>query len=84
MALAGEVTDPSRVRTETVQLGPVDVYIAHPTAPGPRVEPTRSRHVAIIRTLEDLQPCVDPLGCRPTLVQPLELLGGPRNRREPP
>jgi carboxymethylenebutenolidase len=25
----------SRVRTETVQLGPVDVYIAHPTAPGP-------------------------------------------------
>jgi carboxymethylenebutenolidase len=35
MSLAGEVTDTSRVRTETVQLGPVDVYIAHPTAPGP-------------------------------------------------
>ena len=35
MALAGEVTDPSRVRTETVQLGPVDVYVAHPTTPGP-------------------------------------------------
>ena len=25
----------SRVRTETVQLGPVDVYVAHPTTPGP-------------------------------------------------
>jgi carboxymethylenebutenolidase len=35
MALAGEVTDASRIRTETVQLGPVDVYIAHPTAAGP-------------------------------------------------
>jgi len=35
MALAGEVTDQSRVRTETVQLGDIDVYVAHPTAPGP-------------------------------------------------
>lgn len=35
MPLAGEVTDMSRVRTETVQLGPVDVYVAHPTTPGP-------------------------------------------------
>ncbi len=35
MALAGEVTDPSKVRTETVQLGDVDVYVAHPTTPGP-------------------------------------------------
>lgn len=35
MALAGEVTDLSRVRTETVQLGEIDVYVAHPTAPGP-------------------------------------------------
>ena len=35
MALAGEVTDPSRVRSETVQLGEVDVYIAYPTTPGP-------------------------------------------------
>ncbi|MDH3678309.1 MAG: dienelactone hydrolase family protein [Acidimicrobiia bacterium] len=35
MALAGEVTDASRVRTETVQLGEIDVYVAHPTADGP-------------------------------------------------
>ena len=35
MALAGEVTDPARIRTETVQLGEIDVYVAHPTAPGP-------------------------------------------------
>jgi carboxymethylenebutenolidase len=35
MALAGEVTDPSRVTSETIQLGEVDVYIARPTAPGP-------------------------------------------------
>ncbi len=35
MALAGEVTDASRVRDETVQLGDIDVYIAYPTAPGP-------------------------------------------------
>jgi carboxymethylenebutenolidase len=35
MAHAGEVTDQSRVRTETVQRGDIDVYIAHPTAPGP-------------------------------------------------
>lgn len=35
MALAGEVTDPSRVRTETVPLGEIDVYLAHPTAEGP-------------------------------------------------
>jgi carboxymethylenebutenolidase len=35
MPLAGEVTDQSRIRTETVQLGPVDVYLAYPTAPGP-------------------------------------------------
>lgn len=35
MALAGEVTDASRVRTETVQLGEIDVYVASPTAPDP-------------------------------------------------
>ncbi|MGB5760642.1 MAG: dienelactone hydrolase family protein [Acidimicrobiales bacterium] len=35
MALAGEVTDDSRVRSETVQLGAIDVYIASPTADGP-------------------------------------------------
>ncbi len=35
MALAGEVTDPSRIRTETVQLGPIDVYVAAPTDAGP-------------------------------------------------
>jgi carboxymethylenebutenolidase len=35
MALAGEVTDASRVRTETVQLGEIDVYVAYPTAEGP-------------------------------------------------
>ncbi|MEL7207108.1 MAG: dienelactone hydrolase family protein [Actinomycetota bacterium] len=35
MALAGEVTDPTRVRAETVQLGEIDVYVAAPTAPGP-------------------------------------------------
>lgn len=35
MALAGEVTDASRVRTETVQLGEVDVYVASPTSAGP-------------------------------------------------
>lgn len=35
MAIAGEVTDPSRVRAETVQLGEIDVYVAHPTTPGP-------------------------------------------------
>ncbi|MGH1492267.1 MAG: dienelactone hydrolase family protein [Acidimicrobiales bacterium] len=35
MAFAGEVTDASRVRTETVQLGEVDVYVASPTAAGP-------------------------------------------------
>jgi carboxymethylenebutenolidase len=35
MALAGEVTDPSKVRAETVQLGEIDVYVAHPTGPGP-------------------------------------------------
>jgi carboxymethylenebutenolidase len=35
MALAGEVTDPSRVRAETVQLGEIDVYVASPTTPGP-------------------------------------------------
>lgn len=35
MAVAGEVTDASRVRTETVQLGEIDVYVAHPTAVGP-------------------------------------------------
>jgi carboxymethylenebutenolidase len=35
MALAGEVTDPSRVSDETIQLGEIDVYVARPTAPGP-------------------------------------------------
>lgn len=35
MAFAGEVTDPTRIRTETVQLGEVDVYVAYPTAAGP-------------------------------------------------
>lgn len=35
MALAGEVTDNSRVRSETVQLGEIDVYIAYPVAEGP-------------------------------------------------
>jgi len=35
MTLAGEVTDPSRIRTETVQLGPIDVYVAVPAAEGP-------------------------------------------------
>lgn len=35
MARAGEVTDPSRVRAETVELGEIDVYIAYPTAEGP-------------------------------------------------
>ncbi len=34
MALAGEVTDLSNVRTETIQLGPVDVYVAAPAAAG--------------------------------------------------
>ena len=34
MALAGEVTDLSTVSTETVQLGPIDVYVAAPAAPG--------------------------------------------------
>ena len=34
MALAGEVTDLSNVRTETVQLGPIDVYVAAPAAGG--------------------------------------------------
>ena len=35
MALAGEVTDTSRIRAETIQLGEIDVYIAYPTADGP-------------------------------------------------
>ena len=35
MALAGEVTDPTRVRTETLPLGEIDVYVAYPTADGP-------------------------------------------------
>lgn len=35
MALAGEVTDQSRVRAETIQLGEIDVYVARPAAPGP-------------------------------------------------
>lgn len=35
MSLAGEVTDASRVQTETVQLGEIDVYVASPTAAGP-------------------------------------------------
>lgn len=34
MALAGEVTDLSNIRTETVQLGEVDVYVASPAADG--------------------------------------------------
>ncbi len=35
MALAGEVTDASRVSSETIQLGEIDVYVASPTEPGP-------------------------------------------------
>jgi len=35
MALAGEVTDASKISDETVQLGEIDIYIARPTAPGP-------------------------------------------------
>lgn len=35
MALAGEVTDPARVRAETIQLGEIDVYVASPTETGP-------------------------------------------------
>jgi len=35
MTLAGKVTDPSRVRTESIELGEIDMYIAYPTAPGP-------------------------------------------------
>jgi carboxymethylenebutenolidase len=35
MSLAGEVTDPSRVRAETVQIGDIDVYVAHPVGAGP-------------------------------------------------
>lgn len=35
MPFAGAVTDPSRVRAETIQLGDVDVYVAHPTTDGP-------------------------------------------------
>ena len=34
MALAGEVTDLSTIRTETVQLGEIDVYVASPAADG--------------------------------------------------
>ena len=34
MALAGEVTDLSTIRTETVQLGEIDVYVASPAAEG--------------------------------------------------
>ncbi len=35
MALAGEVTDSSRVSAETIQLGDIDVYVASPTTAGP-------------------------------------------------
>lgn len=35
MALAGEVTDLTRIHAETIQLGEIDAYVAHPTAPGP-------------------------------------------------
>jgi carboxymethylenebutenolidase len=35
MAIAGDVTDPSRVRSETAQLGEIDLYLARPTEPGP-------------------------------------------------
>src|SRR5262249_2346339 len=55
----------------------------HPPAAG-RVDPPPPRHVAVIDAPEDLQPRVDALHRRPSLVQTLELLGGAADRRENP
>src|SRR4051794_40697951 len=47
------------------------------------MKPSRPRHVAVVRSPKDFQPCVDTLHSRPTFVAPLEFLGRARNRREP-
>src|SRR5262249_183227 len=55
-----------------------------PPPPAGRGNPPRPRHVAVIDAPEDLQPRVDALHRRPSLVQTLELLGGAADRRETP
>jgi hypothetical protein len=49
-----------------------------------RMEPTRPRHLAVVRTPEYLQPRVHTLHGRATFIQPLKRLRRPRNRRESP
>src|SRR5438874_2079077 len=49
-----------------------------------RVEPSRPRHVAVIRTPKDLQARVYSFHRRATAVQPLKLLGRTRDRWKPP
>src|SRR5271169_6784086 len=46
------------------------------------MKPTRASHIAIVGSPEDLQTRVHTFHRRPTLVQPLELLGRARDRRE--
>ena len=73
---------PSRRGAAASSVAKADVHDHHHA--DHRVKPPRAGDVAVVDAPEDLQPGVDPLDRRAAVVQPLELLRGPRDGREPP